>query len=121
MCSDAQAGVEKDGQSDGSRKAVVMYCTAFCPFCRMADSLLAKKGVTDVQRIRVDREPGLRQEMIERTGRHTVPQIYIGDFHVGGYDDLSRLERAGKLESLLRGGQDEPGTVQPGSDGTSAE
>ncbi len=86
-----------------------MYCTAFCPFCRMADSLLAKKGVADVQRIRVDREPGLRQEMIERTGRHTVPQIYIGDFHVGGYDDLSRLERAGKLESLLRGSTDQPG------------
>lgn len=101
MYGDAGAGEQNDGQSDGSRKPVVMYCTAFCPFCRMADSLLAKKGVTHVQRIRVDREPALRQEMIDRTGRHTVPQIYIGDFHVGGYDDLSRLERAGELDSLL--------------------
>ena len=81
---------------------VVMYCTAVCPFCLMADRLLAGKGVADVTRIRVDLEPGLRAEMMTRTGRYTVPQIYIGDFHVGGYDDLSSLNRAGKLDALLQ-------------------
>jgi len=82
---------------------VVMYCTSMCPFCRMADSLLADKGVSDVQRIRVDLEPALRQEMMQRTGRRTVPQIYIGGAHVGGYDELSRLDRAGELDALLTG------------------
>ena len=82
---------------------VVMYCTAYCPFCLMADQLLADKSVTEVSRIRVDLEPGRRDEMMKRTGRYTVPQIYIGDFHVGGYDDLSLLNRAGKLDALLQG------------------
>ena len=109
MITDATAADRNEVQTDDAVKPVVMYCTAFCPYCRMADSLLAKKGVTDVQRIRVDREPALRQEMMERTGRYTVPQIYIGDFHVGGYDDLSRLERDGKLESLLRVSTDQCG------------
>jgi len=81
---------------------VTMYCTAFCPFCMMADRLLAKKGITDVNRIRVDREPGLRSEMMTRTGRYSVPQIFVGDVYVGGYDDLSSLERAGKLDTLLQ-------------------
>jgi len=94
---------------------VVMYCTSMCPFCRMADSLLADKGVSDVQRIRVDLEPALRQEMMQRTGRRTVPQIYIGGTHVGGYDELSRLDRAGELDALLTGdamlaGEDESAT-----------
>ena len=94
---------------------VVMYCTSMCPFCRMADSLLADKGVSDVQRIRVDLEPALRQEMMQRTGRRTVPQIYIGGAHVGGYDELSRLDRAGELDALLTGdamlaGEDESAT-----------
>jgi len=94
---------------------VVMYCTSMCPFCRMADSLLADKGVSDVQRIRVDLEPALRQEMMQRTGRRTVPQIYIGGAHVGGYDELSRLDRAGELDLLLAGdvmrvGEDESAT-----------
>ena len=94
---------------------VVMYCTLMCPFCRMADSLLAGKGVSDVQRIRVDLEPALRQEMMQRTGRRTVPQIYIGGAHVGGYDELSRLDRAGELDALLTGdvmqaGEDESAT-----------
>ena len=87
---------------------VVMYCTGFCPYCRMADKLLAEKGVTDVQRIRVDQQPELRREMMERTGRRTVPQIFIGETHVGGFDDLSHLDRVGELESLLQtkaGGQ----------------
>ena len=69
----------------------------------MADSLLAGKGVSDVQRIRVDLEPALRQEMMQRTGRRTVPQIFIGGAHVGGYDELSRLDRAGELDALLAG------------------
>lgn len=83
---------------------VVMYCTAHCPFCLMADRLLADKAVTEVSRIRVDLEPDRRDEMMMRTGRYTVPQIYIGDFYVGGYDDLSSLNRAGKLDALLREG-----------------
>ena len=84
-------------------QTVVMYCTARCPFCMMADRLLAEKSVTEVDRIRVDLEPERREEMMLRTGRYTVPQIYIGDFYVGGYDDLSSLNRAGKLDALLRG------------------
>ncbi len=83
---------------------VLMYCTAVCPFCLMADRLLADKGVADITRIRVDLEPARRAEMMTRTGHYTVPQIYIGDFHVGGYDDLSSLNRAGKLDALLQGG-----------------
>ena len=82
---------------------VMMYCTGMCPFCLMADRLLAEKGVDEVTRIRVDLELGQRNEMMTRTGRYTVPQIYIGDFHVGGYDELSSLNRAGKLDALLRG------------------
>jgi glutaredoxin 3 len=81
---------------------VVMYCTAYCPFCLMADRLLAKKSVVDIDRIRVDLEPQRREEMMTRTGRYTVPQIYIGDVYVGGYDDLSSLDRAGKLDALLQ-------------------
>ncbi|MGZ8248642.1 MAG: glutaredoxin 3 [Methylomagnum sp.] len=80
---------------------VVMYSTAICPFCVMAERLLIKKGITDIEKIRVDLEPALRLEMMERTRRRTVPQIYIGDVHVGGFDDLSRLDRAGELDRLL--------------------
>ncbi|MGZ8216304.1 glutaredoxin 3 [Methylomagnum sp.] len=78
-----------------------MYSTAICPFCVMAERLLIKKGITDIEKIRVDLEPALRLEMMERTRRRTVPQIYIGDVHVGGFDDLSRLDRAGELDRLL--------------------
>lgn len=81
--------------------AVTLYSTAYCPYCQMAEKLLQLKGAT-VERIRVDLEPERRAEMMSRTGRRTVPQIYIGDFHVGGYDELAELERAGRLESLLR-------------------
>jgi len=83
---------------------VVMYCTATCPFCLMADRLLAGKGVSKLGRIRVDIEPERRHEMIERSGRTTVPQIFVGKHHVGGYDELSSLERAGKLDGLLQDG-----------------
>ena len=82
---------------------VIMYTTAVCPFCVMADRLLTAKGVA-IEKIRVDLEPERRAEMMQRTGRRTVPQIYIGETHVGGYDDLYALERAGKLDSLLQNG-----------------
>lgn len=80
---------------------ITMYTTGTCPYCLQAERLLKSKGITEITRIRVDLEPGLRQAMMQRTGRRTVPQIYIGDFHVGGYDDLAALERAGRLEPLL--------------------
>jgi glutaredoxin 3 len=80
---------------------VVMYSTGVCPFCLMAERLLKAKGVVQIVKIRVDLEPARRQEMMERTGRRTVPQIYVGEQHVGGYDDLAALDRAGGLEPLL--------------------
>jgi glutaredoxin 3 len=80
---------------------VVMYSTGMCPFCNMAERLLKNRGVSEIEKIRVDVNPQLRLEMIEKTGRRTVPQIYIGDFHVGGFDDLAELDRAGKLMPLL--------------------
>jgi glutaredoxin 3 len=80
---------------------VTMYATAICPYCVQAERLLKSKGVTAITKIRVDEDPARRDEMIARTGRRTVPQIYIGDTHVGGYDDLAALERAGKLAPLL--------------------
>jgi len=81
---------------------VSMYCTAVCPYCQMAERLLRAKGVTEVDKIRVDLEPERRVEMMEKTGRRTVPQIYIEETHVGGYDDLAALDRAGRLDDLLR-------------------
>ena len=81
---------------------VSMYCTAVCPYCQMAEQLLRAKGVTEVDKIRVDLEPERRVEMMEKTGRRTVPQIYIEETHVGGYDDLAALDRAGRLDDLLR-------------------
>ena len=80
-----------------------MYITAYCPYCNMAERLLQAKGVRDIDRIRVDLDPALRAEMMKRTRRRTVPQIYIGETHIGGYDDLSALDRAGRLDALLRG------------------
>jgi glutaredoxin 3 len=78
-----------------------MYSTGVCPYCQMAERLLVEKGVTTIEKIRVDLDPAQRAEMMERTGRRTVPQIYIGETHVGGYDELAALERAGKLDELL--------------------
>jgi glutaredoxin 3 len=80
---------------------VLMYSTGVCPFCLMAERLLRAKGVADIEKVRVDIEPGRRDEMMQRTGRRTVPQIYVGDKHVGGYDDLAALDRAGGLDPLL--------------------
>lgn len=80
---------------------VVMYSTAVCPYCVQAERLLAARGVKDLTKIRVDQDPARRDEMIARTGRRTVPQIFIGDKHVGGFDDLAALDRAGGLVPLL--------------------
>jgi len=85
---------------------VTMYTTAVCPFCIRAERYLHAKGVTEIAKIRVDLEPALRRTMMERTGRRTVPQIYIDDFHVGGYEDLVALDRAGGLAPLLAGKAD---------------
>lgn len=80
---------------------ITMYSTGVCPYCQMAERLLRSKGVSAIDKIRVDLEPEKRQEMVDKTGRRTVPQIYIGDKHVGGFDDLSALDRAGQLDALL--------------------
>ncbi|MBP6115259.1 MAG: glutaredoxin 3 [Neisseriaceae bacterium] len=80
---------------------VKMYTTQVCPYCMMAKNLLKQKGVTEVEEIRVDLDPAVRDQMIELTGRRTVPQIFIGDTHVGGFDDLSALNTQGKLDALL--------------------
>jgi len=82
---------------------VLMYSTGVCPYCVMAERLLKAKGVDEIEKVRIDLDPVQRNQMMEKTGRRTVPQIYIGDTHVGGFDDLSALDRAGKLEPLLRG------------------
>lgn len=81
--------------------AVLMYSTRVCPYCVMAEKLLQKKGVAQLEKILIDVDPAQRETMMARTGRRTVPQIYIGDHHVGGYDDLAALDRAGKLDALL--------------------
>lgn len=81
---------------------VRMYCTATCPYCNAAERLLRAKGVQDIVKIRVDLEPARRVEMMEQTGRRTVPQIWIGTHHVGGFDDLSELDREGGLDPLLK-------------------
>jgi glutaredoxin 3 len=82
---------------------VLMYSTAVCPFCVRAEQLLMRKGVGSIEKIRVDLDPERRQEMMTRTGRRTVPQIYIGDTYVGGYDDLAALDHAQGLDKLLTG------------------
>jgi len=78
-----------------------MYATGVCPYCQMAERLLRSKGVAEIEKIRVDADPAQLAVMMEKTGRRTVPQIYIGDKHVGGYDDLAALDRAGGLDPLL--------------------
>ena len=80
---------------------VLMYSTAVCPFCVRAEQLLMHKGVIDLEKVRIDLDPARREEMMQKTGRRTVPQIYIGDTHVGGYDELYALERKGELDALL--------------------
>lgn len=82
---------------------VLMYSSGVCPYCTMAERLLQAKGVSVIEKIRIDQEPEQRAIMMQKTGRRTVPQIYIGDTHVGGFDDLSALDRQGKLDALLLG------------------
>ncbi len=81
---------------------VTMYSTGVCPYCTMAERLLAAKGIGNIEKIRIDLDPVQRAAMMAKTGRRTVPQIYVGDTHVGGFDDLNALERAGKLDALLQ-------------------
>lgn len=83
-------------------KPVLVYSSGLCPYCMMAKRLLGAKGVA-YEEVMVDRDSGRRVEMMQRSGRRTVPQIFIGDRHVGGYDDLAALEHAGQLDSLLHG------------------
>jgi len=82
---------------------ITMYTTAYCPYCNNAERLLQRKGVTEINKIRVDESPDLKLAMMEKTGRRTVPQIYIDERHVGGFDDLRALDLAGELEPLLAG------------------
>ncbi len=83
---------------------ILMYSTRVCPYCVRAEKLLAKKGIAadQIEKIRVDEHPEQRDEMMRITGRRTVPQIFIGERHVGGFDDLAELDAAGELEPLLR-------------------
>lgn len=80
---------------------ITMYSTAVCPYCINAERLLTSKGVTEINKIRIDLLPEKRDEMMRKTGRRTVPQIYIDDLHVGGFDDLRALDLAGGLDPLL--------------------
>ena len=86
-----------------STPPVRMYATAVCPYCVRAEQLLQRKGVTGIEKIRIDLDPEQRDAMMSLTGRRTVPQIFIGDYHVGGCDDLYALDREGKLDPLLAG------------------
>jgi glutaredoxin 3 len=80
---------------------ILMYATAVCPYCVRAEQLLRRKGVTEIEKVRIDLDPARRDEMMQKTGRRTVPQIYIGETHVGGCDDLYALDHQGKLDALL--------------------
>ena len=80
---------------------ILIYATAVCPYCINAERLLAAKGVKDIEKIRVDLQPEQRMEMMQKTGRRTVPQIYIDDLHIGGFEELRALDLAGKLDPLL--------------------
>lgn len=83
---------------------VTMYSTTVCPYCMRAELLLKNKGVAHINKILIDQSPEKRDEMMSRTGRRTVPQIFIGETHVGGFDDLAALDREGKLVPLLETG-----------------
>ena len=80
---------------------VLMYASGVCPYCARAQMLFKAKGVTDIEKVRVDLDPQQREEMMQKTGRRTVPQIFVGGTYIGGYDDLVALDRSGKLDPLL--------------------
>ena len=86
-----------------SAPRVLMYTTGVCPYCLRAEKLLQARGVSEIEKVRVDLDPERRAEMMDKTARRTVPQIFIGDLHVGGCDDLMALDQAGKLIPLLAG------------------
>jgi glutaredoxin 3 len=92
-----------DDAGNSVNAPVMMYSTAVCPYCIRAERFLHAKGVQVIAKVRVDLEPARRVEMMNKTGRRTVPQIYIGETHVGGCDELYALDRAGRLDSLLAG------------------
>lgn len=94
---------DETGGIDTAGVRVQMYTAAYCGYCRRAERLLEAKGVTDIRKVYVDEHPEERIAMMRRTGRRTIPQIYIGDRHIGGYDELAALDRAGKLRALLAG------------------
>ncbi|MFM9885357.1 MAG: glutaredoxin 3 [Burkholderiales bacterium] len=81
--------------------SIRMYATDWCPYCQRAEALLRSKGVTTIDKIDIDRHPEQKKEMIAKTGRRTVPQIFIGERHIGGCDDLHALDSAGALDPLL--------------------
>jgi glutaredoxin 3 len=91
------------GQPAGTKimATIIMYSTEVCPYCIRAEQLLKRRGVTEIEKIRIDLQPELRIAMVEKTGRRTVPQIFIDGLHVGGYDDLAALDQAGELNALL--------------------
>ncbi|MDR2208991.1 MAG: glutaredoxin 3 [Azoarcus sp.] len=82
---------------------IKIYATAVCPYCLRAEQLLRARGVVEIEKIRIDLDVDRRDEMMQITGRRTVPQIFIGDYHVGGYDDLHALDSEGRLTALLNG------------------
>ncbi|TVQ36027.1 MAG: glutaredoxin 3 [Wenzhouxiangella sp.] len=84
-----------------NHKPIVMYSTSYCPYCVAARNLLRSKDLTWTE-VSLDAEPDKRAEMMSRSGRHTVPQVFIGDTHVGGFDDLNALDQEGGLDRLLR-------------------
>ena len=86
-----------------AKPRVLMYSTAVCPYCVRAEQLLRARGVDEIEKVRVDLDPERRTEMMEKTARRTVPQIFVGDTHVGGCDALIALAQAGKLIPLLSG------------------
>jgi glutaredoxin 3 len=95
--------MENPVASSPNAPRVTMYTTSYCGYCVRAERLLAARGVTAIDKVRVDENPAERIVMMRRTGRRTVPQIYIGEHHVGGYDDLAALDRAGRLSAMLEG------------------
>lgn len=90
-----------DNKPNIAMPKILMYATAVCPYCINAERLLTAKGVKDIEKIRVDLQPEQRMEMMQKTGRRTVPQIYIDDLHIGGFEELRALDLAGKLDPLL--------------------
>lgn len=92
-------------QTVATAPKVRMYCTVDCPYCGMAERLLRAKGVQNIDKLHVDFDPALREEMTQLTQRRTVPQVFIGDSYVGGYIDLAALDRDGRLRELLEGRQ----------------